>query len=510
MELQTTTRRIGMPETVFDDAEECPIDCAFTLPDYLPEIAAVLKCLMKPVIQSHQISGDRVMAEGTVYLQLLYLDEGRNCVHRFEYAQPFTATFTVKDIKSTDDIELSSKIGYLNCRATGPRGADVHGAFSVRMTVCSQSQTEVVVAEEENGLFCRYEDWCCTVPQGFAQKQFTVNEVLETGTVFVAEQMLRSESAVVITECKQMPEKAIVKGDILLKTFYVTDPQTGAIGCIKNRIPFSQIVDMEGMTEQSLCDCRAALLLCDVHATQNANGGNTLLSVTVKVSLVLRGYTGEHGTLLTDAFHTKYPVKTNTRQMTGWEITDISREMQALRQAVDLPDGDVADVVDVWCDILSTETRCEDETAVADMRLLIGIIARDSNGVISYYERTADAALSFPEACRQMQVSVTPIECDYTVNGKRLELQLQLSVCRKCMVSHTCAALTELTADETAPYTRESGMEDCSLKVYFAGAGESLWEIAKAEHASPRQLQEENELGGDVLTENTMLLIPLV
>ncbi len=509
MELQTTTRMIGIPETVFDDAEECPIDCAFTLPDYLPEIAAVLKCLMKPVIQSHQISGDRVMADGTVYLQLLYLDEGRNCVHRFEYAQPFTATFTVKDMKSTDDIELSSKSGYLNCRATGPRSVDVHGAFSVRMKVCAPSQTEVVVAAEENGLFCRHEEWCCTMPEGYAQKQFTVNEVLETGALFSAEQVLRNESAAVITDCKQMPEKAIVKGDILLKTFYVTDEQTGAIAHVKNRIPFSQIIDMEGLTEQTVCDCRAELVVCDVHVTQNA-GGNTLLSVTVKVSVVLRGYTTEHGTLLTDAFHIQYPMKTNSQRLTAWETINSCCEMHTLRQAVDLPDSDVVDVLDVWCEVLPTETRCNEEASFADMRLIIGIIARDSNGKLSYYERTADATLHFPDVCEQLHVSISLIECDYTVSGKRLELQLQLSVCRECMVSHTCLALTELTADETAPYTREKGMEDCSLKVYFAGAGESLWEIAKAEHASPRQLQEENELLEDILTENTMLLIPLL
>ena len=77
MELQTTCGRVGLTQTVFDDVEERPVDGDFVLPDYLPEITAILKCRMRPVVQSHQISGDRVIADGTVYLQLLYLDEER-------------------------------------------------------------------------------------------------------------------------------------------------------------------------------------------------------------------------------------------------------------------------------------------------------------------------------------------------------------------------------------------------------------------------------------------------
>lgn len=508
MEPKTMTRTLAVPETVFDDVTECPVDCSFTLPDYLPEIAAVLKCLMKPVIQSHQISGDRVVADGTVYLQLLYLDEERRCVRNFEYSQPFTAAFTVKDLKSSDDITLTAKAGYLNCRATGPRGADVHGAFAVRLKVVTLTPTEVITTVEENSLFSKGEELCHTIQDGYAQKQFTINEVLETGTIFPAEQLLRNEAAVLITECKQLPEKAIVKGDILLKTYYVTDTQTGTMGCSKNRIPFSQIIDVEGLSEQTMCECHAELLLCDVHVTQNGNGDNSLLSVTLKVNLILRTYVEERCAVITDAFHTQYPLKLQTKRIIPTRIVSLQQENQLIKQLVDLPDGDIAEIVDVWCDIVPTETHCENQTAKVDARLTVCMVTRDGNGILSYYERMADFSCDFSESCEQMAVWFTLIDCDYTRNGKQLELQLQVSILRKCMVSNSILAVTALSADETAPYKREEGMEHCSLKAYFASPGECVWEIAKAEHASPWQLQEENEISEDVLKESTMLLIP--
>lgn len=60
MDIQVTNKVIGTTESLFDDFDERPVDCDFVLPDYLPDIAAVLKCTMKPVVQSKQLSGDRL------------------------------------------------------------------------------------------------------------------------------------------------------------------------------------------------------------------------------------------------------------------------------------------------------------------------------------------------------------------------------------------------------------------------------------------------------------------
>lgn len=100
MDIQVTNKVIGTTESLFDDFDERPVDCDFVLPDYLPDIAAVLKCTMKPVVQSNQLSGDRLIADGVANLRVLYLDEARKCVRSCEFTQPFTSTFNVKNAGS--------------------------------------------------------------------------------------------------------------------------------------------------------------------------------------------------------------------------------------------------------------------------------------------------------------------------------------------------------------------------------------------------------------------------
>lgn len=127
MDIQVTNKVIGTTESLFDDFDERPVDCDFVLPDYLPDIAAVLKCTMKPVVQSKQLSGDRLIADGVANLRVLYLDEARKCVRSCEFTQPFTSTFNVKNagvgacIPSRCQAELRQLPGHQ------PRRLDIHG-----------------------------------------------------------------------------------------------------------------------------------------------------------------------------------------------------------------------------------------------------------------------------------------------------------------------------------------------------------------------------------------------
>ncbi|MBO5798173.1 MAG: LysM peptidoglycan-binding domain-containing protein, partial [Clostridia bacterium] len=59
--------------------------------------------------------------------------------------------------------------------------------------------------------------------------------------------------------------------------------------------------------------------------------------------------------------------------------------------------------------------------------------------------------------------------------------------------------------DEAAAYPPDKA----ALKICYATAGESLWDIARRCRTSVEAVMEENHLTGDTLPADTMLLIPL-
>ncbi len=506
MELQTTTRRIGLTETIYDDFDERPLDCDFMLPDFLPDIAAILKCRVKPVVQTHQISGDRVMADGLVSLQVLYLDEERRCVHSFENTQPFTSTFTVKELQNGDTVQFAVRVNYVNCRATGPRRLDIHGAFGVKLTVTGCREQTVLDAVDCDAVHTR----CCTVhtttPASCAEKTFTQTELLELGGG-AAQTVLRNDASVCISECKQLPDKAVIKGDLLIETVCLTDPSSGAVHKTVNRIPFSQLLDVDGLTEQSLCDCHARVLACDARLTQNPNGESCLLSVTVKTALQLQCLQTEQHEVICDAFHTAYPLLPETAHICPTCVTALVCDTVTVRPSLTLPDTNAGEVLDVWSDLLSLAQN-EQEDGLCG-QLSVGLLARGSDGTVTYYEQPCDLCLPQSELTGAIHVTASVLGTTATVTGDRLDLQVTLSLCCRVGTTEPHTVLCALQADDTAPFAGADGMDGCQVKVCFGEAGESVWELAKAHHASPAALKAENHLTEDCLPERTLLLIPL-
>ncbi len=507
MELQTICKRLGTLTDVFDGFDEQPIDCDFVLPDYLPDITAVLKCMVNPVVQSHRISGDRITADGTAYLQVLYLDEERRCVYSYEHAQPFTSTFTVKDLNGNDVIRLSARVNYVNCRATGPRRVDIHGAFSVDLKVKNNGGCDAVSAVEDEGLFARGCMVSGTVVCSQAEKAVSINEVVDLGPS-PAECLVRNEAAAVITECRRMAGKAVVKGTVQLHTVYVSDRQNGVLCHVDNSIPFGQILDVDGLTEEQLCDCRVWVTQCDARLMQDPGGENRLLSVALKLTVALECYETDTHDIITDAYHTRYALATETKRVEMFQIRSVCSDTADVACVIETPE-DAIEIVDLWCDRITANSRCDETGNAIVGEALIGMIVRDSNGALAYYERSGEYHLERVSACETLTVTALPTETTFVKNATHTEVRLRVMIHGVECDRQSQSAVVRLEVDETAPCGGGDLLEGCCLKVCFASAGESIWELARRERTSPEAIKAENGLTQDMLEENTMLLIPM-
>lgn len=509
MELKTTTKHIRSMETVYDDFKELAVDCDFVLPDYLPDIAAVLKCVMKPLVQNYQAIGDRVNAEGVVSLQLLYLDEDRKCVRSFETLQPFSCFFTVKELENNDAVFLTAKTNYVNCRATSPRRVDVHGAFNVELLVKGDREYPVLDFVDCDDVYTKDNIVQYSRRIAFEEKSFTVSEVVELMNSQGAEMLIRTCAVPRVTDCKLLPGKAIVKGEILLKSVYATDTVAGTLDCSENTILFSQIVDLDGVNEENQCVCRVSLKQCEVHPTQNTGGENKLLSFMGKLTLTLQAFCNENVTVINDAYHTRFPLQMVKKPLEIASLVDVLQEAQNVSFSMDIPDSDITSIVDLWCDINGIAQKEGAESLSADLQVLVCMLARDSRGCIVYYERPATAEIPFSKAVSQKSIQADVIKTDWEFSNKVIHLHIAVNFQGECLKKQETDAICEISVGEANPYLSDECMSDCCMKVYFAAAGESVWEIAKMQHVSPTELCAENDIVDSALTEDRMLLLPL-
>jgi LysM repeat protein len=505
MEIKTIEGRAALPRILFDGSDERPVDVDFVLPDYFPDVAAVLNCRLKPMIQSRQISGDRVMADGIALIQVLYLDENRQTVRSCEFSQPFTSAFTVPELTPDVAARLRVKTDYVNCRATSSRRLDVHGAFTVKLTVTAAGESELIRDVEGDGFQKRRCTLVGTVPAVAAEKAFTLNETLELEPGRPAAQtLIRGDAAAVLEECKATMSKVILKGTVYLHHLYAAED--GQMETVDHEIPFNQIVDVDGLRDDWLCDVDLQVASGDVRVVSDPAGGATRLLAAIKLNASVCCLRDEEITALSDVFSTRFAVQTQSRPLQVERLTGIHRQKETVRQTFSLPPDDIAQIVDLWADASVVSQRTEEGVCTVDGRMMIHLLTRDTAGTAAYYERPLDLPLSFRDGADRTEIALTVASVDYAVNAqKQVELTAELSVIRRCYVCRRAAVVDAVSADPQAAFAPEKA----ALKIYYAAAGESLWEIAKACHTSMEEVMKENDLTADTLTADTMLLVPL-
>lgn len=506
MEYKVLDKAIPVRRVLFDDFVECPVDYEFVLPDYLADIAAILKCSLTPTVQTRQISGDRLQVDGTVSVHVLYLDESRKCARACAFDQPFNCHFTVKELPVGATIELDARTNYVNCRATGPRKLSLHGAFSVKCRIAAADGVSVVGEIAQDGWYANRCKVHYAVPAASAEKTFTVSEITEIGAGKPTMQALvRTHAAPAVTDCKLIQGKAIVKGYLLIHTLYAADAELGQMCTAEHHLPFSQLIDVDGLTEDWQCTCAVQVLSCDVHITANQNGENRLLDINVRLSVNLACTKSGEEDAVCDAYATGYPLSVEYAHVQTEKLCGIEQGTSTIRQTMEMPGDKDCEVVDMWCEIASVTDRCEEESCAVDGRLTLCMLAKDAAGTLAYYERPWEFTLPFDGAAAEQHTDVCVCRLDYTQTGAQIELRAELGVCRRLFNTEHHRLVTSVAADENAVFTPDAA----ALKIYYAAKGESVWDIAKRYHTSPNAVAAENTLAADPLPEDTMLLIPL-
>lgn len=485
-------------------AAECPVDGEYVLPDYCPDIAAVLKCTMTPAVLARRIGGDKLVVEGEATVRVLYLDEARKCVHTFECVQPFSCTLPWEENDGSLPY-VTAKVNYLNCRATSPRRISIHGTLAACCVQEKKRAVELISDIAGEAVYCKRATVHHSAPVCFAEKNFSVTETADIGVNKpCAQRIVRTSCVTVVDSVKQLVDKAVVKGKVLLRTLYVTDTEKGTTACTAHEFPFSQILDAEGICEEHTTTVHVDVLSKDIQIQTDVNGNGTLLSVNIKLCVRLDVVCQQETAFITDAYTGKYPCRTAQTQFSAEQLLFSCCDTATLKEVLDLPTENVAEIMDLWCEAVPLATRADRQHSYIDGRLQISMLTRGSDGCVSYYEHVGEFSLQFADVCDRVSAEVCVTDTDFAVVGGKIEIRVELCSLRCGYAQTPCNGVCGFET-EKEPYADEKA----ALRICRAKKGDSVWEIAKACHTAVDAVLAENALSDECLSEDMLLLVPL-
>ena len=500
-------RSVIVSRCVLKCHEECGVSGEFVLPDYCPDIAVVLKCMMTPCIQNRQWSADRLLIDAMVNVRVLYLDEDRCVPHSVEFVIPFSCAVQGNGQSDISSVTYQLHNKYANCRALSPRKIEVRGAVAVAVCGEADATIEALSAPADQGLQVRHRLAEMTQLMASGEKILTLNESLEFPEALpAAEMLLGGECRPVVRECKLLSGKAIIKGQVYVHQLYASDTSTGECGCLDYVLPFSQILDVEGAKEDMICCANVHLLSDTERCVVGPDGENTILDITVKLLVQLQVFAGVEMRVLQDAYHTQYPISQETEEIcvrahkgNRWECTVLPMKMP-------LPVGQLSRVLDVWLQTQECEVCCRNGVASLKGRLCICVLARDIDDQVVYLEHPEDYHIEFPANGNKATADIVITEIHYRTVEDSLELQVGVCVNLREEQEEQLRVIRELQVhtDQSYPTCRASAL------VYYAQTGESVWDIGLRCHTSVECICRENNLQEEVIRHASVLLVPMI
>lgn len=497
-------------DTVLNETTEQAIDVDFTLPDYCPDISKIFKCQAIPRISSKGINGKTVTIDGCIAITLLYCDkDGNFCSYDYQY--PFSKNLEMHEECMNANLCAKIRLEYINCRAVTGRKVDIHGAAGISVKVFKRKTTDIISDYDDCNVELRRGTAPATVPMGYAEKYLMVEEEIRlSDTKPSIRNILRSDAISCVKETKIINGKTVVKGEITVSILYCPE-KAGSPQCIKSTIPFSQIIDIEGITDICDCETKSEIAFCEVKPRMSQNGENRSIAFTAKVLLTCEAYCGNDIAVILDAFSRKYEAQIERNKICFEKITHNISETFSCKKNIKL-DENISSVIDLWASVGSVTTKFQKENLIICGTLIAGMIICNEEGNAIYFEKPIDFEYKYPLNCNLCSPHSEPqIEiksCGYTISAAdNIEIRIDLSINAAVYEKNDMSLICEMSVDETKVLQKN---KKGAMTIYFPNNKECVWDIARIYNASVEEIMRINELESEELTAGKMILVPVM
>lgn len=517
MELRINRETVTAAETVFDGIQEQGVELDYILPDYYPDIFRLVRCEVVPSVTNYSVSGGRLNYELVCSIRILYCSEESSVLRCVSQRQCFSKSVELSELCGTPTVTLVPKADHVNYRAVNKRRLDLRGAVSIKIRVDGEKAHELISGAEGCHIQLK------KIPVRYAAKKLTAQKSIqlmeETELPTTQPPVINIvASRCTVRECekKMISGKLLVKGNADAEVLYSCedDSGSGALEAMSYGIPFSQIIDIDGLDDSCECTVNAEAVCCEITPSADKNGDNRVLKTELELRIICRAVKTASVMVVEDAYSTVHPCEVKTTAVMAEQMpvtmTENFRCSAKLAEGENVPQT----VYGMWCTPKNINAHLSDD---GQMLVISGMLTytsavRDMNGMISMPDKDE----TFEETVQlDRELSGGGIGCEVEVVGVSynmgadnvLTASAELRAVISSKASESVMGVTDIFVDDSVKKQRDG---DYAIKLYYGTENEEVWDIAKRYSTCVSSVIEENELTGDRLRSGGMLLIPIM
>lgn len=469
---------------------ELPVETEILIPDYLPAVFKIVKCLIEPVVLQNQVADGRWQGEGYLRCTVYYQSDEAGCrLYRTEQKFPFEKSAELPEGRYTPGpAGLWGEVEYCNCRSISEHRIDIRGAYALDVSVLACQEIELPTSLADCGieqraqplsgcLLAAAQEKTCTAETSFPLPG-AGEAILDIGGLF------EPEGATVQTG------QANCRGTLRLQACY--RPANAEELTVRGKeLPIQQSLELPGAAEGDDVVFWGEVLACTLAAEDGAD--EPVLTVTWKLHLEL--WRAVSYMAVADAYSTLCRTETQRTPVRLLQQAGALGQTVKVELEDDLPDPE-AEVKGCFL-TLSTALAApgrEPNTVCLAGKGAAHLLCADSRGEMTCYDKTFtwQTAGEWPGSPEEYipRLHAAAARVSSAKNGAGVRVEAELAVTGALLRAASFDVVGAVELGEEFPDKSEGP----ALTLYYAAEGERLFDIAKRYHARAKDLAAANHL----------------
>lgn len=502
MENSVKKANIQLSETIYKGKGQSVCQADVIVPDIMPDVLKVLQVEGKSVIENKVISEGKISVRGRVDCTIIYLPENMGRIKSIEYSVPFSFAEKTPDAMDNMMFTAENEVVHLEYQLVNSRKISIKAIVETRAEIMGNTNVEYVCTGEETNAQVREKHIDVSNVKLCEEKDVLLSETVSVPDK--TESIIKTSATITKQEFKVINNKIVAKGELCVKILYCrTD---GVFDCVKNDIPFTEIVEFTGINEKH--EVLAYMKVKEVKwKIQNMAEGKCLaVDVTTSVSVCACEDAGFDVTC--DIYGVTEKIVPEIRKVPLKKYYETKKVVKELREIISLEENQpgIEKIFDLSSNINVAECKVKrDETVVScEIKCSVTYISDKEEEKIQTVKFSVPFEMMIENPGVVTDTDVKVKVKDYAITSGERGIEAVITVEGELRPFY----MWDENIVTNVKYEEKSGEKRPAIVLYYVQSGDTMWEIAKKYQSKISAIEEINKISADSLVPGTMLLIP--
>ncbi|MDQ0148840.1 SPOCS domain-containing protein [Eubacterium multiforme] len=486
----------------------------YLIPDTHPDVEKLLMVDAKPTVMSKETVGDKVMVEGRIEYNVLYLaKEESTIVSSVNYSQKFNSSLDLQESEHKIICEVECRVEHIEAQIINERKIAIDGVLNFNWEMYEGKELELVKdVSESDGVEVLKKN------EAINNKNASENiEIIGKSMIRVSmdkppiSKVLKSKMELQKKEVKIGEEKVYCGCYCKFGIIYLSN-ESKEVYYLEDNIYLSKEMEMAGVTPDMLVTADFNIKNKDITVEEDDLGEARIVNTEVLVICSAKVFSKKNIDVIVDAYSPKFKIEVSRDEHNIGMLQGIYNNESIIKDNIYINEGNMMPekiITNLANVILTDKSVAQDKIKVSGY-IKVNVIYK-TNDEETYLDKVSgdipfNISIDANGANENMKALVkASIEnLDVAIEANTISIKANIDVIAKVLFEIKKEFVSDIVEREGEEIKKKA-----SITIYVVGEGDTLWKLAKKYHTTMNEIIKINELeDADKLIVGEKLLIP--